>query len=197
MSAQSAPADAELFRTYWDEGLLDLLAGLGVLLAGVGWETGLGPLAVIQAPLWIVLWEPLRRAIVEPRAGYVRFSTARRRRNARGLRGTVALGLGLFGLAVLATSFVDAGFAGLDEGRLVAGLPAAIVAMGALLTGLMTGARRFLLYAALLLVLAALTVALGRGPALPLAVGGAVVLSVGAILLSRFLRASRQFRETR
>jgi hypothetical protein len=84
---------------------------------------------------------------------------------------------------------------GAGIGELHAALPAAIVATMAVLTAFLTGARRFLGYAALLFLLGTLAVKLDRGPALSLAVAGLVVALSGAVLLARFIRESRDYLE--
>ncbi|MGD2129403.1 MAG: hypothetical protein PVJ33_01935 [Lysobacterales bacterium] len=194
MQTRFPATDTELFRTYWDDGLLDLLAGVALLVAGAGWATRLGALAVVQAPLWIVMWAPLRRSLVEPRAGYVRFTLARRARNTRKLIFTAALGALLLAFVTIAAQWVR-GMDGAGIGELHAALPAAIVATMAVLTAFLTGARRFLGYAALLFLLGTLAVKLDRGPALSLAVAGLVVALSGAVLLARFIRESRDYLE--
>jgi hypothetical protein len=188
--------DTDLFRSYWDDGLLDLLCGLALLVMGIGWaSTRLGSLAVLQAPLWIVLWAPLRKRIVEPRAGFVRFSPARREHSARDLRWTLALGVGAVAL-VAATVFLLRSRKPEPVLQLLApGLPAALVALGAGIGGLLTGARRFHAYGLALLAGGLATVALAGGPAPPLAAGGLLVSASGAILLTRFVRASREHEE--
>lgn len=187
--------ERDLFRSYWDDGLLDLLAGMALLLTGAGWQSEIGALAVIQAPLWIVLWRPLRRLVVEPRAGFVRFSLARRKRNTRGLAETVALGVGLFAVVVLAALVVRERGSLPALAQAVDGLPAVLVAVVAVLAGLLTGARRFHAYALGLVVGAAVTVVFALGPAFPLVVVALVVIATGVILLGRFLLAARAFRE--
>ena len=186
--------DAGLFRAYWDDGLLDVLCGLGVLVIGIGWTVNLSWLGVVQVPLWILLWAPLRRGIVEPKAGFVEFSLARRSRTARRLWRALALGVAVLILTALMLLTVsmerDAGFA---LRHLVAGFPAVLVAIGASLAGVLTGARRFHAYGLALLAGAAATIELSWGPAVPLLAVGAVVVVVGACLLARFLRASRAY----
>jgi hypothetical protein len=185
----------DLFRSYWDDGLLDLLSGLAVLLTGFGWMSPLGPFATIAAPLWTVLWAPLRSRIVEPRAGFVRFSCSRRQRTRRGLWGTFAGGLGaLLVLALLVFVARERAMIG-PVHHLDQALPAIIVAVVASLTSLLTGARRFFLYAVILLVAAGGTALLDGGPELPLIVAGLCATTVGAGLLVRFLKQSRRFME--
>ena len=188
-----ASTESGLFRAYWDEGLLDLLFGIALVGMGLGWETRLGAFAVLFAPLLTVFWVPLRQKIVEPRAGYVRFSQARRKENTHRLALTLTLGFGALALVLLATHLVRARGAGADLAHLVAGLPAVLVAIGAVLAGVLTGARRFHVYATALVAVAALTILLGQGPALPLVVGGVVVLLSASVLLTRFIRASRDY----
>lgn len=190
--------ETDLFRAYWDDGLLDLLAGLALLLMGLGWMTPLGPFAVIQAPLWIVLWGPLRRKVVEPRAGFVRFSLARQRSTTSGLSWALALGVGVFVLmaaAALWTRGDGTQLAVRDIHDLAAALPAGLVAIAAALAAVLTGARRFFAYALVLLAAGLATALLGHGPALPLAVGGLVSALSGAALLQRFVRAANEYRE--
>jgi len=188
--------ERDLFRSFWDEGSLDLLAGMALLLTGAGWPSEIGALAVIQAPLWIVLWRPLRRLVVEPRAGFVRFSLARRKKTTRGLAETLALGVGLFAVVLLAVLVVRERSALPSLALAVDGLPAVLVALLATLAGFLTGARRFHAYALGLVVGAAVTVVFALGPAVPLVVVALVVIATGAILLGRFLRDARAFRES-
>lgn len=187
--------EANLYRSYWDDGLLDLLFGIGLLMAGLGWESRLGALAVLQAPLWIVFWGPLRRRIVEPHAGFVRFSLSRQERTSRGLRWTLALGMGVLVLSLVAVLVLREQEALPALRRLSPGIPAFLVALGAALAGILTGARRFQAYGLVLLAGAAVTAWLDRGPALPLIVAALVAVISGAVLLGRFVRASREYRE--
>lgn len=187
--------ERDLFRSFWDDGLLDILSGMALLLAGLGWQSEIGALAVVQAPLWIVLWVPLRRLVVEPRAGFVRFSLARRKRNTHELTSTLALGLGLLAVVILTALVVRERGALPTSAQAVDGLPAVLVAVVAVLAGLLTGARRFHGYALGLVVGAAVMIVFRLGPAVPLVVVGLVVIAVGVVLLGRFLRTARAFRE--
>lgn len=193
MSASKTWSESILFQSFWDDGLLDLLAGLALLLAGLGWQTRLGALAVMQAPLWVALWLPLRRTLVDSRAGYVKFSLQRRRSNARSL--AVALLLGLACLALIALGLAWLPGQQVEAGRWapVAGLPALIVAGGTAVAAVLTGAKRFYLYGLLIIALAVITVAFAWEPGWPIAGGGGVMTACGAWLLFRFLRDSRAF----
>ena len=182
-----------VFQSFWDDGLLDLLAGLALLLAGLGWQTGLGALAVLQAPLWIALWIPLRRALVEPRAGYVAFSLARRKTNTLGLTAVFLLGVACLAVVLAHLVWLQALPDAPGGAEPVAALPALIVAAGAIAAALLTGAKRFYLYGVLLVALSLITAARAGNPGWPLAGGGGTMVVCGAWLLGLFLRNSRAF----
>jgi len=188
--------ESELFSVYWDDGLLDLFCGLALLTTGCGWLIGLGPFAAIQAPQWMVLWTPLRQSLIEPRAGYVEFSRAHRQRTGHGLGRALGLGIAVFVLVALIGVSIRSGELRLDFPDLVAGLPAALIAVAAVLAALLTGARRFYAYAVVLMVCAAVTSAAAWSPAVPIIVAGIFVSVSGAILVIRFIRSSRQFQES-
>lgn len=185
-----------LFREYWDDGLIDLLAGLALLIAGLGWQSRFGVLAILQAPLWTVLWQPLRQRIVEPRAGYVAFCRARQRRNTRGGAMAVAAGLVALALVVLGLNGWVGRSAETAAIEWAAGLPALIIATMGVLAALLTSARRFFLYAAVSLIAAVAAAGFSWHPGMALTAVGVVVTAGGAWLLTRFLRESRNFVET-
>jgi len=195
MASAQTLTETDLFRSYWDDGLLDLLGGLALLVTGIGWETAMGALATIQAPLWIVLWGPLRRKIVEPRAGFVRFSLARQTSTSRELSWTLALGVGALALVAAVALLPRGEGVRLAIGHLVAGLPAVLVALAAAFAGILTGARRFYGYGLALLAAAVVTVLFGLGPALPLVLGGLVAVACGAVLLRQFVLGSLEYKE--
>jgi len=195
MDSSMGKAVARLFRAWWGDGLVDLLGGVAVAIAGIGWSRGLGTLALVQAPLWIVFWMLLRRAIVEPRAGFLRFSQARRERDDKRLGMALVLGAGLFALMLLGGLGLTRIARESGAGSLVDGLPAVIVAIMSAVTAVLTGARRFFVYSTVLLAGAATSVLAGWGPALPLTLGGSASALAGAVLLARFLVASRRFKE--
>lgn len=180
-----------LYRHSWDDGLLDVLSGLWLLLTGIGWLAGFGGLAGLHAPFWLVLWRPLHRGIVEPRAGFVRFSRSRRHRTRQQLWLTLVVGVSILAL-VLAVR--DAGARG-ALASMSPGLPALLVALAAILTGILTGAGRFHLYAAGLIGAASCTIVLRLEPAPALIAGGVLVLTTGIWLVARFISASRLDRE--
>lgn len=185
--------ESALFRSYWDDGLLDLLCGVGLLGIGIGFETDYFIFSVMMPALLTVLWRPLRARVVEPRSGYVRFTQSRRRRTTRGLQLTTALGVMAFILAVALFPVLRSRGSTPLVVQLVPGLPAALVAVGFSLGGLLTGARRFQYYAVALVVAAILTIFLGGNPGPPLAAVALLVVATGTVLLGRFLKYSRDY----
>lgn len=185
--------EAALFAAYWDDGLLDLLVGGALLAAGVGWLIGGTPMALVSAPFWVVLWVPLRRRLVEPYAGYVRYCRERQRRNAHGLLATAALGAGLG--AALLVGVLFAGPTGTVPATWVAGLPAGIVAFGLVLAALLTGSVRFHGYAGLMLAAAVVAVWWCVEPGAALAAGALPLLVNGGLRYTHFRRESRAYTE--
>ncbi len=186
--------ETRLFSSYWDDGTLDLLIGAAIVLLGVGYVFDLPLVEVVILPLALVMWPILRRRLVEPRAGYVEFARARQARVTWELRGTVALGVGLLVLALAAVLGTRSG--ALDLSRSVDALPAILVALGAGVTGGLIRAWRFAAYALVLAGAGVGAVLADTGPGLPLVVGGIVMWGWGAVLLVRFLTASRRFQES-
>ncbi len=191
MATRSNPLETRLFQTFWNDGLLDLLCGLGLLTIALSWFGGLGPLAWVLAPLWIVMWRPLRNRLVEPRAGFVRFSQERQRRIEHDLKRTLAVGVGA--LVLVALGGLTMAKAAPGAGTLIAGLPAALVALAAVTTGFLTGARRFHFYSLALLAGAGAVGLLAGEPEVPILAGGLIVSATGAFLLARFLRDSEAY----
>lgn len=183
--------ETKLFRGYWEDGTLDLVGGAAVVLIGLTYVLGQLFLVGAIVPVALVTWWGIRRQVVEPRAGYVDFSRSRRDRSGRELTGTVLVGVGA--LVLVAVGALR--FAGGVAETLVAGLPALLLAVGAVLAGGLTRAWRFGGYAAVFLVAAVATVVLGTDPGWPVVASGLVVWVTGAVLFSRFLAASRRFGE--
>jgi hypothetical protein len=181
--------ESRLFRTFWDDGLLDIMFGVGAIGVGVCWAAGLVPLGAIVPALLAVAWNPLRRGIIEPRAGWVEFSRARTETNRRRLIG--ALWLGVAGLVLALALIVGTRSGGeVFPNSLAAAIPGVLIGVMAVLVAAGLRTVRFLAYALLFVVFGLATALLeGEPEAAMLAGGGAVVLS-GAWLLARFFRAT-------
>ncbi len=180
--------EQRVYRTYWNDGLLDLFATVGVLGIGISWIVGFPVGGAIVPAMLVPLWGPFRQRFVEPRLGMVEFSDAREQRNANMLKLAVLLGLGVFALSV--TLYVLRDRLALDPSvQLVAGLPAALLGLLAVITAILVASVRFLVYSAVLVVIAGVIGALnGWEPGLILVEAGAIMLIVALAVFVRFLQ---------
>ncbi|MGD8276426.1 MAG: hypothetical protein PVH00_00305 [Gemmatimonadota bacterium] len=176
------------YRSRWRDGTLDLFGGLGVLMVGAAWWVDLYWLAPALVPVLMVLWMGVRRRVVEPRIGRVRFSRERREREATGLWGAVGMGVVVLLVLVLLWVFRGERMAVVPR-EWVRGLPVALLGLMALVASLMTGLVRFAGYALILAGVGAIGVMLGLEPAPQILIGGTIVTLAGGALLFRFLAA--------
>jgi len=189
MAHSSTSLEHRIYRHYWDDGLLDLFAALGVLLIGVAWMHGYGVAGVIVPAMLAPLWQPVRERFVEPRLGFVEFSDARERQNRKRL--TLVVYLGVIALIAALELYFHRELLAANPGvRLVAGLPAMLLAIRAAMTALLIASARFLVYSAVLLVAGAAGAWLGWSPGAIMAVSGAVLLVIATAVLTMFLRAN-------
>jgi len=187
-STHSFPA-ARVYRAYWQDGSIDLFAGLGATLIGVAWVTDTVALGTVAPALTIPVWMAFRRRFVEPRLGHVRFDAARRKRMRRAHVVLIALGCATFLLGV-AGYFIARGGPANDEWvrAVVPALPAALIGVGSMLVALMFSLPRFALYGAAFLAAGVVGASLGAEPGWSLLAGGCVTTFAGCTLLARFVR---------
>lgn len=188
MNAQSelASTEARVFNAYWQDGVLDLLAGGAILLVGLGWLAGFMVIGTAVAlPLALVSWPILRQRITHPRLGQVRFNAQRRFRVRYSTIAVMALGLGVFG--VIAARVVTGQPSALPR-WLAPGIPALLLAVLALSTAEVLGLVRFTLYAVAFVVSALVVSALDADPGWSIAAGGSIAAANGAWMLASFLR---------
>lgn len=188
MNATTDLQDIEqgLYASRWDDGLLDLFAGLGVLLVGIGW---LGPwpaLGGVAPALLIPIWPLVRRRFVEPRSGFVAFGPQRGRAERRSLVGLVGLGLGTFAFAVIGYVASRGGDAWLPA--VIPALPGVLIGLGGVVVGLTFQLRRMVTYGLLAAAVAGAFTLLGTEPGVYLVVTGALISIAGAARLARFIR---------
>lgn len=184
-----ASPETRLFRAYWDDGLLDLLFGLGAMAVGVLWLADLVVFGAIVPAFVALAWRPLRSAIVEPRGGWVEFSRARTESNRLKLRASVGIGVGALVL-VLAASLGIGAAGGLASAELSAAIPAALVGIMAALIGVGLMLGRFLAYGVAFVAIGILVALAGEAPGLAILLGGVVTSLCGGWLLARFLRST-------
>lgn len=177
--------ERHVYRAYWDDGLLDVFASTGVLGTGLFWMIDYAAAAAIVPAVLVPLWAPARRRFVEPRLGMVEFTESRERRNTQLLRVVLFAGIASLILGLELYFFRDK-FAIDPSVSMIAGLPALLLALMAIVVSLLVASLRFLIYA-FVLVVAGVSGALAGWPPGPiLAAAGGVMLVIAARILAGF-----------
>ncbi|MEZ5998012.1 MAG: hypothetical protein R3B98_04900 [Hyphomonas sp.] len=180
--------ESRLFRRSFDDGWLDVLVGSGIVLIGLSWLADMVAIgAVIPAALF-PFWKAGRQKLIEPRQGSVAFGETRQAETRRSLAGWAAFGAGVLALELCLFLLQHRGILAMPQmADMIVGLPALLVGVG-LLAGLMIGARRFAVYAALAgaIGIAGAMMNVGDPGWLILAIG-LVILAAGTAMLVHFL----------
>lgn len=186
--------EARLFEAYWQDGLLDLLAGVSVGIIGIGWLFGLVAVTAAVPAIAVVTWPVLRGRITAPRLGEVRFNAERVSGLRAGLGGALAVGVAAMVLFVV--------FA-LEDGEpsrwaqwIAPAIPALLLSFLATLTAALLHLMRFLTYAEVLFAGGLAAAILGWEPGWSMVLAGAVVTAAGAMQLGRFLHEFPRLPET-
>ncbi|MGE0554305.1 MAG: hypothetical protein AB7R55_12835 [Gemmatimonadales bacterium] len=182
-------AEARIYRAYWQDGSVDLFAGLIAGAIGISWLLDLVWLGPTAPVLLVPFWAVLRRRVVEPRLGRVRFRPERMRRIRRGH--LAALAVGVVALSVALGLFLTTGDAAPGEWsrRLVPALPGALVGLGCGVSAVAFGLPRMMAYAVLFLLAGLGAAVFDLDPGWSLFGGGVVTALAGVALLARFVRA--------
>jgi hypothetical protein len=77
--------EEKTYQSRFDDGLLDLLIGFGVLGFAIGILMGEPMITILSPAIAPILWKSLQEKITIPRMGYVRFSAERRKKERRGM----------------------------------------------------------------------------------------------------------------
>ena len=161
---------ADSFR----DGIIDLFFGLSVLWIGSAWIwlPDFAALAGIIPAALVVPVVEIRKRVVEPRTGFVRWSETRRRTERTRAAQMLALGVLGFGAAVAVPILAP------PEGEnLAAAIPAALLGLVALALGLASGVWRALAYGVALVGAGIASAVVGADPGADmLAAGGAITL---------------------
>jgi len=184
--AELAKNEARMFAAFWADGVLDLVAGAGVVLIGTGWLLGFFLAGVVAPVISLSAWFVLRQRITHPRLGQVTFGPARRFELRYGLVAILSLGVLLLGF----TLFGIAGWrppVGLHW--LAPAIPAAILGALSLSTAEVLRLWRFVLYALVFFAAGLGVSALDADPGWAMAVAGGFIACNGTRLLVAFLHA--------
>lgn len=178
--------ESRVVKMYWNDGLLDVLAGCGVMLVGIAWLANLVPLGAVAPALLLPLWRPLRARITEPRLGYVEFSDRQQGRNRAFLGLVIVLGIVTMMGGIAAYWFL-ADALPWDRGRLVRALPAFLVGLLSLLAAVITSQMRFVAYWCALALFGVLAAAVPLEPGWSLLAGGVAGVVGGVIAMTQFM----------
>jgi hypothetical protein len=178
--------EVRIYRSYWQDGLLDLFAGATVLLIGLGWVLGFVFASVVVPPVAIVLWPLVRARVTEPRLGRVRFNSERMLDLRMGAMALVTVGI-LVGGAVLLKSSLG-GPASSVERWFAPAIPACLLAMLALCCAAALHLARLAGHAIAFLACGILVALLRMEPGWAMMCGGAVTAFAGAVMFGTFLR---------
>lgn len=189
MFRSKSRVERRVVRNYWDDGLVDLLSGIGVLLVGIAWQCNLVALGAVAPAMLIPFWKPLRKQITEPRLGYVEFSDAQERRQRRFLVWTVGAGCLAFAVAIGFYFFVNLSDGGPAARNWVAALPACLIGGLAASVSLVILVPRFLFYGIGFAMAGVVVVLLDWEPGVAMIAGSVLVLLYGSIRLSVFLHS--------
>lgn len=190
VTTSTSPRD-RLYQAYWQDGLLDLSIGLTVLTIGIAWLLDLITLSVVVPAISVPLWHATRVKLIQPRLGYVKFDKPRRQKLMRAQLLLIALGVLALTVGILTVFSSDATFADPQTDRLqkwIVGLPAVLVAIAGLLSGILFGLTRLITYGGLAAMFALLAVYLQTHPGWPILFAGLVPFVTGIFLLANFLR---------
>jgi hypothetical protein len=176
--------ERDVYRSRWDDGLLDVLFGLVVVAWGLGLALSFVVLGAIAAAVAVAMWAPLSRLVSQPRTGWAELSDARQTLETGKLIVVVVLGIGLFGAVALASDRSTAPVLDL----LAPGLVGLLLALPALLAAAATGVPRFWSYGVLLVVAAALGVLGLLAPPTYAVAAGVLITALGARQLAGFVR---------
>ena len=182
--------EKQAYQAIWEDGLIDIFAGLALFLIGVVWISQDSAYGSIVAPALVPFWTVARKRISEARMGVVNFSAERIVSDNNKLLGLCLFGVLTFVIGVIWYFFGRTGdfFAALRGTNIIAGLPAALLAIPVTIVAFAFGLRRFFLYAAVLLISAVPVALLDLGPGWAFVPGGVLCIAMGSGLLFRFLR---------
>ena len=189
MTAFNATLANRLYRSYWQDGSVDLFAGVALALVGVAWLSNAHAVAAVAPAVAVPVWAAFRAKCVAPRLGQVKFDEGRRTKLRRGHFTTLVLGIVALLLSVGAFLLARQGSSPAPWVReSIAALPAVLVGLLAVLSALLFDIRRLAFYGLACVAAGAAVAALGLDPGWSLLAGGCVATVSGVLLFQRFLR---------
>ena len=179
--------ETKAFRSFWDDGLLDLMFGLVILVTGISWWQNVAVLGAIFPAVCASMWNPLRKRLAEPRMGYVEFSGDRELKSRSFRHGLFAFLVGTMAFGVV-VFILWRGDVMPDPAKWIAGFPLVLIGIPALFFALFTSCRRFAVYALVLFLAGVEVIIQGWDPHVGLIASGIFITAAGLIILLRFLQ---------
>lgn len=179
------------YRSSYSDGIIDIFVGVSLLVIGAiwVWAEDYGAFAGILPAVLAASLLPLRKRVVEPRGGYVRWGERRRRSERRNLWGAATAGVAVFLLGIAAYFVADGSGGSRDVlADFGPGLLAFILALLAFIIGMVLEHGRFFGYAAVLVAGGVFAVIADSNPGWPMLGAGVVASFVGLVMLMRYLR---------
>jgi len=191
MRANLGSMERTAFRQYFSDGLIEVLAGLGIIAIGLVFLSDFVAISGLVPIVLVALWKRLHDRLIEPRVGSVTFRPERRASMNRSMQILLLLGTATFVFGILAYLVI----AGADDNRglaeiILRGLPVALLGLGGIVLGWSVEVPRVSAVGALLIVAGVITMGTRLHPGWGLILGGTAVTAIGAALLTRFLRAN-------
>lgn len=179
--------ERKAYLSFHQDGFLDILAGMFILGLGMAMLEMPGIVATLLWAMPVALFWPMKKGIVYPRLGYVRFGRERRKKEMTKLAVLIALWcLPLIILGIVLNCFpASRKVAWLNEHEILSGqiFMAVFISVGAILSGI----KRLYVYAALTLLMFVTDHLLSIPTYLYLIPLGTAILIFGVAVLIRFL----------
>ena len=190
MMSESDLRDTErkIYLSYFDDGILDIVAGLPILSFGLGMVFD-ASLFFILTGLPIILYWPLKQAITLPRMGYVKFNPERQRKISRSMvlllvAGSLSLLLGIVVFSGMQGQAFHLRDFMMEFGLLLFG---AVMAGAFVLISIFFEIKRFMGYAALIFGGWLSAYLLGIEAGIPVAIAGGAIVLIGLAFLVNFM----------
>ena len=186
MQGSNGQLENKAFRYFWNDGLIDLMVGLIVLIIGISWWQDVAVVGAIFPATCASMWFPLRKRLVEPRMGYVEFSGDRELKVRSFRHGLFAFFAGtmVFGMVVYALWNGDILP---SPAEWIAGFPLLLIAVPAVFFAIFTMCGRFAIYGLVLLLAGVEVIYQGWDPHVGLIASGIIITGAGLVTLARFI----------
>lgn len=180
--------ERKTYLAYHQDGLADVVAGLILLIFGLGMVFAEATLFIFAWTPFLLLW-PFKRILTVPRIGYVKYVPERRRKIQLGLVVMMVAGVLSLLLGAVASLAYSGQITGLQAWFRANSLVVfgAILASAFILIAALFGIKRFFVYAPLVFAPWVLGRIFDVEPGILLAVVSGLILLVGLSLLIRFL----------